>query len=119
MIRCLGRVLLDDDDRNNFGKCLVRLYEASQSTPELIKTLLATEISHTQEAHILFRGSSLATKTLDLYMRQIGKTYLKETLSAIVSHICHAKKGCEVRKIQIYIISIKSNLHSNESLIPK
>ncbi|MCJ1312144.1 hypothetical protein MMC25_005818 [Agyrium rufum] len=50
----------------------------------------------TVEANLLFRGNSLLTKSLELYMRRVGKEYLEETLSESLRDIDESDPDCEV-----------------------
>lgn len=45
---------------------------------------------------VIFRGNTLATKSLDCYMKLIGTHYLYQTLGAKVREITEHKKSCEV-----------------------
>ena len=50
----------------------------------------------TQEANLLFRGNSLLTKSLELYMRRLGKEYLEDTLGERMRDIDESDPDCEV-----------------------
>lgn len=50
----------------------------------------------TQQANLLFRGNSLLTKSLDFYMRRLGKEYLDETLGERIRDIDESDPDCEV-----------------------
>ena len=50
----------------------------------------------TQEANLLFRGNSLLTKSLEFYMRRLGKEYLEETLGERMRDIDESDPDCEV-----------------------
>ena len=52
--------------------------------------------SATVEANLLFRGNSLLTKSLELYMRRVGKEYLEETLGQSLRDIDESNPDCEV-----------------------
>ncbi|WPH01818.1 Hypothetical protein R9X50_00467200 [Acrodontium crateriforme] len=50
----------------------------------------------TLEANLLFRGNTLLTKSLDTHMRRVGKEYLEESLTAILTEINDKDPDCEV-----------------------
>ncbi len=58
-------------------------------THELGKTV-------TTQVNLLFRGNSLLTRSMDLYMRRVGKEYLEETLRDVVLEINASEADCEV-----------------------
>jgi len=45
---------------------------------------------------ILFRGNSLATKVIDLYMKEFGDTFLLDILKKPIESIYNEKQSCEV-----------------------
>jgi RAS protein activator-like 2 len=52
----------------------------SYSTPYLVDIIQA-EISSTADNSLIFRGNSIATKSMEAYMKLTGETYLRETLT--------------------------------------
>ncbi|KAI9671885.1 MAG: hypothetical protein M1817_003430 [Caeruleum heppii] len=66
--------------------------------------------SATVEANLLFRGNSLLTKALELYMSRIGKEYLEETLRTKLKSIEESNLDCEVDPSRL---SAGSNLDKN------
>ena len=59
------------------------------------------------EAEVLFRGNSVATKALDFYMKLTGSQYLLKTLGSKIKDIYELKKPLEVMFNYIFI---RSNL---------
>jgi hypothetical protein len=62
----------------------------SFSTPFLVDIVQA-EISSTPDNTLTFRGNSIATKSMEAYMKLIGETYLRETLTRFVTDIVSLK----------------------------
>lgn len=50
----------------------------------------------TLEANLLFRGNTLLTKSLDSYMRRVGKDYLLTVLGPLIKDINDKDPDCEV-----------------------
>lgn len=50
----------------------------------------------TLEANLLFRGNTLLTKSLDSYMRRVGKEYLTAVLGPVIKDINEKDPDCEV-----------------------
>lgn len=50
------------------------------------------------DANILFRGNTLATKSIDHYMKFVGAEYLRRVLAAPVMGVLRARDCCEVRE---------------------
>mmetsp|Transcript_6443 Transcript_6443/g.19522 ORF Transcript_6443/g.19522 Transcript_6443/m.19522 type:complete len:1618 (-) Transcript_6443:166-5019(-) len=61
-----------------------------------IKHLLAREVEFTMDPSTLFRRNSFATKTLTLYTKRVGKSYLRDTLSAPLQRLQQFKGGFEL-----------------------
>jgi hypothetical protein len=74
----------------------VQGFETQLSALHLLKFLLKEEITHCNDARILFRANTVATKAMDVYMRLRGLSYLRRTLAPIVHEICQGKGSCEV-----------------------
>eukprot|EP00160_Parvularia_atlantis_P001525 Unigene1121_Nuclearia_a/m.3601 Unigene1121_Nuclearia_a/g.3601 ORF Unigene1121_Nuclearia_a/g.3601 Unigene1121_Nuclearia_a/m.3601 type:complete len:212 (+) Unigene1121_Nuclearia_a:529-1164(+) len=66
---------------------LLRVFFLRNRAYEYVKGLVLSEIRSTENASIIFRGNSLATKTLDLYMKIVGGRYLEVTLRKVLSDV--------------------------------
>ena len=53
------------------------------------------------DSHLLFRGNSLATKSMEAFMKLVGSKYLLDTLRQVINKVVEAGLDCEVRK-QLY-----------------
>ncbi|KAG0180186.1 hypothetical protein DFQ29_001131 [Apophysomyces sp. BC1021] len=81
---------------------LVRIYEGLGMAVPWIQSLIDYEVSllNSEDANILFRGNSLLTKAMDVYMKMIGKDYLDEAIGGTVRTLCIAKIHIEVESLQ-------------------
>lgn len=62
-------------------------------------TLIRLEVEQTPDASVLFRGNSLTTCTLDVFLKIMTieqSDYLKATLGQLIRSICDGKISCEV-----------------------
>lgn len=75
-----------------------------RSGVHFLKSILSAETEDTESANVLFRGNTVATKSVDMYMRLTGITYLKHILKDIIAEIfsSSSKKSCEV-PIYVYM----------------
>lgn len=76
--------------------CLVKAFEARKTGAHYIKTIVQAEIDATPNPNIIFRGNTVATKSVDSYMRLVGQPYLVTVLGPIIQEIYQGRKSCEV-----------------------
>lgn len=48
------------------------------------------------DSHLLFRGNSLATKSMEAFMKLVGDKYLLDTLRQVINKVVEAGLDCEV-----------------------
>ena len=53
------------------------------------------------DVNTLFRGNSMASKGIDVYMKLVGFPYLQETLSAHIKNILTENNPCEVDPMRL------------------
>ena len=93
IVHLLGEVTNEKDD---VGRTLANIFEAKNKAVDLIRSLNFREIDRTENPDVIFRENTLATKTLDHYMKLIGHPYLLQTLGPMIEEIYRSKKQCEV-----------------------
>eukprot|EP00041_Stephanoeca_diplocostata_P025377 m.661249 g.661249 ORF g.661249 m.661249 type:complete len:998 (-) comp22736_c0_seq1:429-3422(-) len=74
------------------------------SSLKYLCTLIRVEVEQTPDASVLFRGNSLTTCTLDVFLKILTmeqSDYLKSTLGQLVRSICDGKISCEVDPTRI------------------
>jgi hypothetical protein len=90
--------------RDDFARSLVSVLIATDSDVVAFRALLSMEVESTEDPNILFRGSSMATKVIDQYMKHVGIEYLKNTLSGPIRLIyekASKQDSCEVDPTRI------------------
>ena len=75
---------------------MLRIFLGKGAALSWLKNLVAAEIMQTDNSNVMFRGNSLATKAIDLYMKVVGMEYLDDTIGESVRTICDSKFSCEV-----------------------
>ncbi|KAJ3013975.1 hypothetical protein HKX48_005415 [Thoreauomyces humboldtii] len=83
-------------DREEAAWPLIKLMEADECTQQFLLAIIHAEIEDTDDPNNLFRGNSMASKAVDVYMRYLGKGYLKSTIGDIVKNIVSKKLHCEL-----------------------
>eukprot|EP01129_Flabellula_baltica_P010102 TRINITY_DN4227_c0_g1_i2.p1 TRINITY_DN4227_c0_g1~~TRINITY_DN4227_c0_g1_i2.p1 ORF type:complete len:591 (+),score=114.67 TRINITY_DN4227_c0_g1_i2:112-1884(+) len=80
------------------SECLVKAFEVKKSGVHYLKQIVSHEIQNTEDPEIIFRGNTLATRSVDSYMKLTGSEYLKHVLQDIIFEIIDnsLKKSCEM-----------------------
>jgi hypothetical protein len=113
---CLLHVMLEDNMRltkmfsaistakeRHVADCLVKAFETRKTAVHFLKSILGDEIETTRDPAVLFRGNTVGTKSLDIYMRLAGLPYLQRVLKPIVTELyqLQGKKSCEIDVMRI------------------
>ncbi|GAB1602527.1 rasGAP-activating-like protein 1, partial [Argonauta hians] len=72
---------------NQLSCCLVRFYLSQGHIKDFLLTLTSQEVRDTADPNTLFRGNSLATKSMDNFMKMVGLHYLQETLGQVIDQV--------------------------------
>lgn len=83
-------------DAKYISDCLVKAFEMRKLATHFVKEIITAEIQGTGDVNIIFRGNSVATKSLDIFMKLVGTQYLLKVLKPIISEIYQGKKSCEL-----------------------
>eukprot|EP01133_Synstelium_polycarpum_P005253 gene5253-6079_t len=93
VVHILGNIT---KQREALANTLIRVFECTEHSSYLLKVLTDHEIETTDNPDIIFRGNSLATKSVDLYMKLVGLPYLSATIGPLIRKIYTSKKSCEI-----------------------
>ncbi|KAJ1554972.1 hypothetical protein HK096_010871 [Nowakowskiella sp. JEL0078] len=74
-----------------------------------LKELIRAEIEETDDPNIIFRGNTLCTKAMDHYLKIVGSTYLKRSLTPFVQTILKTKESCEIDPTKVNQSELKKN----------
>ncbi|GAB5588354.1 hypothetical protein Unana1_03254 [Umbelopsis nana] len=85
-------------DLESFVSNALSIYEGLGLSIPWIKSLIDYEVSciTADDANTLFRGNSLLTKAIDLYMRMIGRNFLEQTIGDTIRALIDSKIYIEV-----------------------
>ncbi|CAF4108695.1 unnamed protein product [Rotaria magnacalcarata] len=77
----------------NFPTSLTRIAQSLSFSTSFLVDIVQAEILSTPDNSLMFRGNSIATKSMEAYMKLIGETYLRETLTRFVTDIVSSKNS--------------------------
>jgi hypothetical protein len=93
------------NQREEFARAFVNVLVAQHSEVEGLMALLDNEVNSAKSARILFRGNSITTKgislfitnkAIDYYMKLVGSQYLYSTLHPIMEKFYKENNASEV-----------------------
>ncbi|KAI9141615.1 hypothetical protein BKA69DRAFT_384241 [Paraphysoderma sedebokerense] len=90
-----------ETEREEIATSFVRIYGHMSEVEEVIMGLLSREVNATTDVSTIFRANSMASKTLDVYMKHVGSSYLRFVLSDTIRHLVTKKLTCEVDPLKI------------------
>lgn len=91
--------------KEELATSFVRVMHVQAAASEFIADLIMAEVGRVEDEHLMFRGNSLATKSMEAYLKLVGSQYLKETLVDVVAKVVDANADLEVDPAKIYHIS--------------
>lgn len=106
--------------RNKFllATSLTRIAHSLSYAISYLVDIIQTEIDSTSDNSLTFRGNSIATKSMESYMKLVGKTYLREVLSRFITDVITSKttneNDFEVDPDRLVNIN---NLEKNQSIL--
>lgn len=65
------------------------------------------------DSRLTFRGNSLATKSMEAYLKLTGDRYLQETLGELVATVLTAGHDCEVDPLKVASVSALQRQQQN------
>lgn len=83
-------------DRLPLANSLLRIFRTKNKEADLMKTLNDAEIEKEEETSTLFRGASLTTTLMDLYMKSVCTGFLQASVQEVIMKLLDAKQSCEV-----------------------
>lgn len=96
------------------AKLLLRVYQAeSQLLPRILRLAEMEIDGDLKSAAILFRGNSILTKSIELYLRLVGTDYLEASIGKPVRKLCAAKVDIEIDPTKMRVGSKDKDLQHN------
>ncbi|XP_055912329.1 ras GTPase-activating protein raskol isoform X2 [Eupeodes corollae] len=82
--------------KEDIGQALVLLMHAQGLAGAFLTDVVALDLLRVGDQRLTFRGNSLATKSMEAFLKLTGEQYLQDTLSAPINEIIHSDRDCEV-----------------------
>ncbi|NXE99612.1 RASL1 protein, partial [Menura novaehollandiae] len=84
------------ESRQDVATKLVRIFLGQGLAVPLLDYLTTRELARTTDPNTLFRSNSLASKSMEQFMKAVGLPYLHEVLKPVVNRIFEEKKYVEL-----------------------
>ncbi|NXP48812.1 RASL1 protein, partial [Heliornis fulica] len=84
------------ESRQDVATKLVKIFLGQGLAVPLLDYLIARELARTTDPNTLFRSNSLASKSVEQFMKVVGLPYLHEVLKPVVNRIFEEKKYVEL-----------------------
>ncbi|KPI95494.1 putative Ras GTPase-activating protein [Papilio xuthus] len=82
--------------KEDIGCALVLCMAGAGLAPRYLADVVALDVRRTGDHSLTFRGNSLATKSMEAYLKLVGDQYLQETLGEAVCWAAGSSAECEV-----------------------
>ncbi|XP_058834176.1 ras GTPase-activating protein raskol isoform X3 [Topomyia yanbarensis] len=82
--------------KEDIGQALVLLMHAQGIAAAFLTDVVALDLLRVGDQRLTFRGNSLATKSMEAFLKLTGEQYLQDTLSSPISEIISSDRDCEV-----------------------
>ncbi|KAG8504622.1 RasGAP-activating-like protein 1 [Galemys pyrenaicus] len=84
------------DCRQDLATKLVKLFLGQGLTRPFLDYLTRREVARTTDPNTLFRSNSLASKSMEQFMKLVGMPYLHEVLKPVINRVFEEKKYMEL-----------------------
>uniref|UniRef100_A0A2K6FVN3 RAS protein activator like 1 n=1 Tax=Propithecus coquereli TaxID=379532 RepID=A0A2K6FVN3_PROCO len=88
--------LTSGDCRQDLATKLVKLFLGRGLTGPFLDYLTRREVARTTDHNTLFRSNSLASKSMEQFMKLVGMPYLHEVLKPVIGRVFEEKKYMEL-----------------------
>uniref|UniRef100_A0A182WAW9 Uncharacterized protein n=1 Tax=Anopheles minimus TaxID=112268 RepID=A0A182WAW9_9DIPT len=82
--------------KEDIGQALVLLMHSQGMAAAFLSDVVALDLLRVDDQRLTFRGNSLATKSMEAFLKLIGEQYLQDTLSMPIAEIIASDRDCEV-----------------------
>jgi hypothetical protein len=83
-------------EREEAARCLITIHEGRGQVIDFLRSVISMEVNAASDCQTLFRANSMASKAIDVYMKQVALNYLQTVLSSLIQRIVSEGKPCEV-----------------------
>ncbi|KAL7016989.1 hypothetical protein ACKWTF_010215 [Chironomus riparius] len=82
--------------KEDIGQALVLQMHHQGMAAEFLTEIITLDLLRVGDQRLTFRGNSLATKSMEAFLKLTGEQYLQDTLSAPINEIIASERDCEV-----------------------
>lgn len=82
--------------KEDIGQAMVLLMHAQGMAGAFLTDVVALDLIRVDDQRLTFRGNSLATKSMEAFLKLTGEQYLQDTLSTTISDVIASNRDCEV-----------------------
>uniref|UniRef100_A0A182XPQ2 Ras-GAP domain-containing protein n=1 Tax=Anopheles quadriannulatus TaxID=34691 RepID=A0A182XPQ2_ANOQN len=82
--------------KEDIGQALVLQMHSQGMAAIFLSDVVALDLLRVDDQRLTFRGNSLATKSMEAFLKLIGEQYLQDTLSIPIAEIIASDRDCEV-----------------------
>ncbi|CAD5233777.1 unnamed protein product [Bursaphelenchus xylophilus] len=82
--------------KEDFATCLVKVLHRQRVVKDFLCDIIMAEVGQLDNDHLMFRGNSLATKSMEAYIKLVAADYLHNTLGKFVKSLVVNPPTCEV-----------------------
>jgi RAS protein activator-like 2 len=100
--------------KDEIAQTLLRTLQVTGQAKEFLVDVVMSEVSHTDNENLVFRGNTFATKAVDTYMKMVGEKYLRTTLGDIINRIMESDADFEVDPMKL---TASGNLQNNQKTL--
>ncbi|CAL4097158.1 unnamed protein product [Meganyctiphanes norvegica] len=91
--------------KEDIATTLIHIMQHQNKSKEFLNDIVMAEIQGLEDAHLLFRGNSIATKAMEAFMKLVGAKYLLDTLQQAINRVVEEPLECEVDPMKLPQIS--------------
>lgn len=113
MLSLLGALHIELD---LFSQLLLRIDLAHRRVLHRVISLCEKEVGRTDNIATLFRGNTLLTKTIEIYMRLVGMDFLENSVGQVLRKLCEERVSIEIDPARL---DSKDNLSDNVKSLEK
>uniref|UniRef100_A0A182YPQ8 Ras GTPase-activating protein n=1 Tax=Anopheles stephensi TaxID=30069 RepID=A0A182YPQ8_ANOST len=88
--------------KEDIGQALVLLMHSQGMAAAFLSDVVALDLLRVDDQRLTFRGNSLATKSMEAFLKLIGEQYLQDTLSVPIADIIASDRDCEVDPTKVH-----------------
>lgn len=99
--------------KEEVATCLVKILQCLGTAKDFLISLVLSEMDNIKEESLVFRANTMATKSMEAYMKLIGAKYLQDTLGDFTQYLYDRDEDCEVDPTKI----TSGSLHHHQAAL--